>query len=190
MSCDTYRKSLFEEALGEGSAELRAHLTDCAECRAELDRLKLTRKLMVQGLPEEEPPRRIVFTGERTAAPNPLRFWQWSFAGAAAFAVFFAVLAVRKPASGGVIPGSARVIEAGFTRAEVDQIVAAAVRDSEQRQRAELQGLLQNASQRMSEQIYSLERTQTLTYKAAEQSRSEVQQVAALMGRNEGGSPR
>ena len=189
MSCDTYRKSLFEEALGEGSAELRAHLKDCAECRAELDRLKLTRKLMVQGLPEEEPPRRIVFTGEftgeRTAAPNPLRFWQWSFAGAAAFAVFFAVLVVRKPT-----PTVPITPTATFTRAEVEQMVSAAVRDSEQRQRAELQGLLQNASQRMSEQIYSLERTQTLTYKAAEQSRSEVQQVAALMSRNEGGTPR
>lgn len=179
MSCETYRNSLFDEALGEGTAELRAHLRDCAECRAEFDRLKLTRKLMVQGLPEEEPPRRIVFTADRPVR-NPLRFWQWGFAGAAAFAVFFAVLAVRRPAQ----PVGT------FTRAEVEQIVNVAVRDSEQRQRAELQGLLQNASQQMSEQIYSLERTQTLTYKAAEQSRSEVQQVAALLGRNEGGTPR
>ena len=181
MSCEAYRNSLFDEALGEGTAELREHLKGCAECRAEFDRLKLTRKLMVQGLPEEEPPRRIVFTADKRA-PNPLRFWQWGFAGAAAFAVIFAVLAMRKPAP--VVPA------ATFTRAEVEQIVATAVRDSEQRQRAELQGLLQNASQRMSEQIYSLERTQTLTYKAAEQSRSEIQQVAALMGRNEGGTPR
>jgi hypothetical protein len=185
MSCETYRNSLFDEALGEGSAELREHLKSCAECRAELDRLKLTRKLMVQGLPEEEPPRRIVFTADKRA-PNPLRFWQWGFAGAAAFAVFFAVLAVRKPAP--VAPTVTAT--ATFTRAEVEQIVETAVRDSEQRQRAELQGLLQNASQRMSEQIYSLERTQTLTYKAAEQSRTEVQQVAALMGRNEGGTQR
>ncbi len=177
MNCEAYRKSLFEEALGEGTAELRDHLKGCAECRAELDRLKLTRKLMVQGLPEEEPPRRIVFTADRPAR-NPLRFWQWSFAGAAAFAVFFAVLAMRPQPVG------------TFTQAQVEQIVNTAVRDSEQRQRAELQGLLQNASQRMSEQIYTLERTQTLTYKAAEQSRSEIQQVAALMGRNEGGTPR
>src|SRR5258706_10995541 len=96
MNCEAYRNSLFDEALGEGTAELREHLKSCAECRAELDRLKLTRKLLVQGLPEEEPPRRIVFTADKRV-PNPLRFWQWSFAGAAAFALFFAVLAGRKP---------------------------------------------------------------------------------------------
>jgi anti-sigma factor RsiW len=175
MNCETYRKSLFEEALGEGSAELREHIKACPECRAELERLKLTRKLMVQGLPEEEPPRRIAFVAEKPQR-NPLRFWQWSFAGAAAFAVFFAALALRPQPAG------------TFTRAEVEQIVNARVQESEQRQRAELRGLLQNASQRMAEQLYTLEQTQSLTYKAAEQSRAEVQQVAALLGRNRGGT--
>jgi hypothetical protein len=40
----------------------------------------------------------------------------------------------------------------------------------------------------MAEQLYTLEQTQSLTYKAAEQSRAEVQQVAALLGRNRGGT--
>src|SRR5690242_18474700 len=97
MDCHEIKNLLYDEALGEGNGAVKDHVKTCAACRAELERLQTTRKLMMQGLPEEEPARRIAFVADRPAAPNPLRFWQWSFAGAAAFALFFAVLAVRRP---------------------------------------------------------------------------------------------
>lgn len=188
MDCNEIKNLLYDDALGEGTAAVKKHVQGCPACRAELDRLQMTRKLMLQGLPEEEPPRRIAFLAERPAPTNPLRFWQWSFAGAAAFALFFAVMALRQPVTQIAGPATTASPQASFSKAEVEQMVNAAVRDSEQRQRAETQQLLQTAGQRMAEQVYALQSTQSLTYRAAEQSRAEVQQVTALIGRNQGGS--
>src|ERR1022692_4826378 len=100
MNCEQAKPYLYDRALDEGArdADAEAHLATCAECRAELTDLELTRKLMRQGLPEEEPPRRIAFVADAPAR-NPLRFWQWSFAGAAVVAMLFAVLAIRRPAA-------------------------------------------------------------------------------------------
>src|SRR5947207_14925556 len=98
MNCQDAKPMLFDRLLEGGkNRDLDAHLSSCLACREELASLELTHKLMRQGLPEEEPPRRIAFVTDAPAR-NPLRFWQWSFAGAAAIAMMFAVLAIRRPA--------------------------------------------------------------------------------------------
>jgi hypothetical protein len=186
MNCEQAKPYLYDRALGEvlPNKEAETHIGACADCRAELADLELTRKLMRQGLPEEEPSRRIAFIADAPAvARNPLRFWQWSFAGAAAVAMLFAVLAIRRPAAPEVTPASAA---SAFTRADVDAIVAQAVAASEQRQRAETAQVIQAAAQTMSEQLHSLRSTQGQVYRQSEQNRSELRQVAALLNGREG----
>jgi hypothetical protein len=179
MNCEQAKPLLYDRALGEGaSVELDQHLGSCADCRAELADLELTRKLMLQGLPEEEPARRIAFVADKLAAAyNPLRFWQWSFAGAAALALLFAVLAVRRPTQ----PADT------FTRAEVaamiEKSVTQAVSASEQRQQAQTAAVIQSAGQRMAEQYHYLESTQTQVYRQTEQNRADLRQVDAIIGR-------
>src|SRR5258708_3577404 len=98
MNCEQAKSFLYDRVLeGTPNPELDAHLTTCTACQGELAGLELTHKLMRQALPEEEPARHIVFAAE-PARTNALRFWQWSFAGAAAVAMLFAVLAIRRPA--------------------------------------------------------------------------------------------
>ena len=191
MNCEQAKPLLYDRALGEGaSAELEQHLSSCADCRAELADLELTRKLMLQGLPEEEPARRIAFVADKPAPSsarafdsaavsyNPLRFWQWSFAGAAALALLFAVLVVRRPA-----PAASADM---FTRAEVEALisksVAQAVNASEQRQQAQTAAVIQGAASRMAEQFHYLESTQTQVYRQTEQNRADLRQVDAIIG--------
>ncbi len=177
MNCDQAKPYLYDRVLeGVRDKDAEAHIAACETCKAELADLELTRKLMRQGLPEEEPARRIAFVADKPSA-NPLRFWQWSFAGAAAFAMLFAVLAFRHSAA--VAPASG----ASFTKAEVEAIVNQAVAASEQRQRAEIAGVIQNAAERMSDQLHYLESTQSQVYKQSEQNRADLRQVAALVGR-------
>src|ERR1035438_124332 len=196
MNCEQAKPFLYDRALDEAtSPELDQHLASCADCRAELADLELTRKLMLQGLPEEEPARRIAFVADKpapssarafdSAAPqyNPLRFWQWSFAGAAALALLFAVLVVQRPA-----PAASADT---FTRAEVEAMIAksvtqavnAAVNASEQRQQAQTAAVIQGAASRMAEQFHYLESTQTQVYRQTEQNRAELRQVDAIIGR-------
>jgi len=187
MNCEQAKPYLYDRALNETmrDPEADAHVAACNVCRAELADLELTRKLMRQGLPEEEPPRRIAFVADAPVpAHNPLRFWQWSFAGAAAVAMLFAVLAIRRPLS--PAPPVASTPAATFTRAEVDTIVAQAVAASEQRQRAETAQVIQAAAQDMSEQLHYLQSTQSQVYKQSEQNRSDLRQVAVLLSGREG----
>jgi hypothetical protein len=185
MNCEQAKPFLYDRALDEAtSPELDQHLASCADCRAELADLELTRKLMLQGLPEEEPARRIAFVAEKSY--NPLRFWQWAFAGAAMLALLFAVLAVRRPAP--AAPGDT------FTRAEVEALISksvaqsvnAAVNASEQRQQAATKVVIQSAAQRMAEQFHYLESTQTQVYRQTEQNRAELRQVSAIIGGAQG----
>ena len=189
MNCEEAKPYLYDRVLeGTRHTEAEAHLANCAECRAELADLELTRKLVRQGLPNEEPPRRIAFVADavdKVPAHNPLRFWQWSFAGAAAVAMLFAVLAIRRPAAPAASLAPAPSA-ATFTRADVDAIVTQAVAASEERQRAGTAAVIQAAAQRMSEQLHYLQSTQTQVYRQSEQNRSDLRQVTALIGAREG----
>jgi hypothetical protein len=184
MNCEQAKPFLYDRALGEvAGPDLDQHLASCGDCRAELADLELTRKLMLQGLPEEEPARRIAFVADKPVASyNPLRFWQWSFAGAAALALLFAVMVVRRPAP--LAPVGT------FTRAEVEALISKsvtqAVNASEQRQQAETAQVIQAAAQRMAEQFHYLESTQGKVYRETEQNRADLRQVDAIIGRGQG----
>lgn len=183
MNCEETKHLLYNAALGEETgSDLEQHLSSCAACREELAALQTTRRLLVHGLPEEEPPRRLAFVADVPARPSLLRFWQWSFAGAMAMAMLFAVLAIRRPAPA--------TTTAGFTRAEVEQIVNAAVRQSEERQREETAKVIESAAKHMGEQLQYFERTQSIVYKQAEQNQADLQYVASVIGRGQGGTPR
>lgn len=191
MSCEETKHLLYDAALGEETdrAALGRHLASCAACRAEFADLELTRKLLLQGLPEEEPARRIAFA---PAAPER-RGWElggggwWAFAGAVAMALLLTVLPVRKPV---VPPAAPQATGVGsevpaFTRAEVEKIAAAAVEESERRHRSETAAMVNAAVTRLSDQMRYFERTQTLVYKQAEQNRSELETMAGLIGRDQ-----
>jgi hypothetical protein len=192
MNCEQAKSFLYDRVLeGAINPELDAHLSTCQACQSELADLALTHQLMRQGLPEEEPARRIVFAAE--VAPrynvNPLRFWQWSFAGAAAFALLFAALFVadvmRRPAVIAPATAPAPVATAAtstFTRAEVEQIVNQAVAASEERQKMEMANVIHSAAERMSDQLHYLQSSQTQVYKQTEQNRADIRQVTALVG--------
>ncbi len=79
-------------------AQLQVHLTDCAECRAELHDLDAARTA-VRSLPRLEPPE---FLAPRRAAAEPhRRFHRWQIATAAASVAAVAVIgvgALRSPA--------------------------------------------------------------------------------------------
>lgn len=188
MNCEETKHHLYDAALGEEtSPELEQHLATCAACREELAALQTTRRLVAHGLTEEEPPRRLSFVADVPSVPprpSLLRFWQWSFAGAMAMALLFGMFALWRPSA---VP--APTTTATFTRAEVEQIVNAAVRQSEERQRAETAKVIETAAKRMGEQLQYYERTQSIVYKAAEQNRAELQQMASVIGRAQGGRP-
>src|SRR6266404_7250583 len=166
MNCEQVKSFLYDRALeGAPNQDLDAHLATCQACQSELADLELTHKLMRQGLPEEEPARRIVFAAD-SPRYNPLRFWQWSFGGAAAFAMLFAVLAVRRPAVvASPSPAVATVGAPTFTRAEVEQMVNQAVAASEERQKMEMANVIHSAAERMSDQLHYLQSSQTQVYK-------------------------
>src|SRR5437773_2084917 len=71
-------------------------------------------------------------------------------------------------------------------KAEVETIVNQAVAASEQRQRAEIAGVIQNASERMSEQLHYLESAQSQSYKQAELNHAEIRQFNRLLGSGAG----
>lgn len=226
MNCEEAKQVLMDlaldEAQGDDRRQVEAHLASCAACRAELANLKVARKLLVQGLPQEEMPRRIAFV----PAEPPSRTWAawlWSRAftipvgAAAAIAVLACGLALAHarlvieqghwelafgsrpaaavPAATPAAPSAMQAIPAGpLTREQAQQLVAAAIRDSEQRQQAATVIQLRAAGVRLdarqqavlanlTEQMRNFSETQTLLYKQNEGTRS---LVANLMSREKG----
>ena len=78
MNCNEAKPLLYDRALeGTPNKDLDHHLETCTACRADLTDLELTRKLMRQGLPEEEPPRRIAFVNGCATSPTAhLLIWR------------------------------------------------------------------------------------------------------------------
>jgi hypothetical protein len=167
MTCGEATQVLMDMVLDEaGAAErerVEAHLARCEACRAEMENLKLTRKLLVQGLPQEEVPRRIAFVAPSEGARPGGFGWLWSRTftvplGAAAAIVLVAAglalaharlvverghweVAFGSVRTSGGVPGSSGDLKAAatanpITREQAQEMVAAAVRAGEQRQQA------------------------------------------------------
>ena len=170
MTCGQVKQMLIDLALAEaGPAErkrVQDHLQECKACRGRLADLDLTRKLLLEGLPQEEVPRRIAFVAANEGAGLFGRsgLWRRAFAApvgvAAAVALLVGALALARvrvvleqerweiafgasrqaaAQATGSASGSAGTgpVSAGLTREQVTGLVDAAVRQSEARQQAE-----------------------------------------------------
>jgi len=81
---------IFEELPPQEMTEAKRHLTECANCREQVDRFQNT-LTMLQAAPDLEPPRNIVFEFEKPAAS---RFWRWFPAATALAAVLVMMIAL------------------------------------------------------------------------------------------------
>jgi len=232
MNCGETKQALTDLVLDEAGSEERkqieAHLAGCAACRAELVNLRLTRKLLVQGLPQEEMPQRIAFVSGQ-AAKGGLRGWLGSrtFAIPVGVAVAVAVLACglalararlvieqgRWELAFGHAPaattattksapaGTSVPLPAGLlTREQAQQLMAAAIRESEQRQQAasaaRLEAALSQLDQRQRATLLALagqmryfEATQNVFYKEASRTRTALELVASRLPAEKGDRP-
>ncbi len=142
MSCspDRIKDFFFGELTEAECGDLRAHLGECAACREELDRLRLTRAAL-QAAPAAEPPRRIAFVSDKVFEPSWLaRLWasgpRLGFASALVLAVAIVVHAAWRPAPQPAAIDQA-ALEAKIAAEVVRQMqpaIQAAVAASEQRQ--------------------------------------------------------
>ena len=106
MTCGQAKQMLMDLALAEAGPverkQVQEHLQVCDACRDQLTDLDLARKLLVQGLPQEEVPRRIAFVGASQEAGLFGRsgFWRRAFAVpvgvAAAVALLVGALALAR----------------------------------------------------------------------------------------------
>jgi len=166
---------LHDYVLGEldagQAAEVEAHLAASPEARDEVERLRLTLTAL-EGLPAEEPPRRIAFVSDKIFEPTGWdRFRGWltggapgmAFGAAACLAVLFGGIALTEPrlastAEGWELAfGSAPAIDApgvespapqpvGLDEAAVAAIVAEAVAAERERSDEALAALVAGQS--------------------------------------------
>ena len=146
MSCspDTLKDYLLGELNAAEAARLKGHLTSCANCQEEWDRLQLTHTALL-AVADEEPLRRTAFVSDQVFAPRWYqKLWhsgpQLGFASAGLLAV--AIVAhgflMRPPAPAAVssVSPSSAVVQAQVEQ-EVEKrlkpLIAQAVAESEAR---------------------------------------------------------
>jgi hypothetical protein len=104
---EALRDYAYDELAGDDRRAIEQHLTACAECALELDRLRITTAAL-RTLPDREIPRRIAFVSDRVFAPSALstwfgRFWnsgpRLGFASACVLAAALVIFAYHRPAS-------------------------------------------------------------------------------------------
>ncbi len=184
MSCGETKQILMDLALGEAGPMERKraqeHLEACEACRAQLDDLNLARKLLVDGVPQEEVPRRITFVAAPETGPLGWlrrRAFAIPLGAAAAVALLVGALALARTrvtlerghweiafgvrdagAQGPVgVPATlpAAVPLVGMTREEAVRVIAVALQQSEARQRAETAALVETATARQDRRYVS-----------------------------------
>jgi hypothetical protein len=128
MSCSEIdvRDYFFGEA-----PDAAAHVAGCADCTAELDRLRTMRTTLLT-LHEEEPPQRIGFVSDKIFEPSPWRRF---------FANFWLSGAQLGFASAAMLSAALLIFSAGLQRKivelDVNTIVARAVAVSDRKHQAE-----------------------------------------------------
>ena len=151
MSCspfdlrDYYLKELSDPQL----RQVEAHVKDCAACREELERLRLTQATLLS-LRDEEIPQRIAFVSDPVFEPSGPRRWWGAFWGsparmgfAAAGVLSAALLVTTLTRTPGMPAGS------GLSAAEVDRRIQQAVSASEERQTRKTTQLVHDLVQRV-----------------------------------------
>ncbi len=156
MSCSPFdlRDYLLEELAAGERRQVEKHVSTCAGCRDELQRLQLTHAAL-RSLPDEEIPRGIAFVSDKVFEPAPWRrawqtFWgSWPrlvFASAAMLSAALVFTSVHRPAAPAVVSVPAATVdtarlEADFNR-RLDDAVRQAVAQSEARQEQKTAALI------------------------------------------------
>ena len=162
MSCSTFdlKGYLLGELDQAGFRKVEEHLERCAECREELDRLRLTEATLLS-VRDEEIPKRIAFVSDKVFEPG---WWQklWQsgprlgFASAALLAMAILIHAFWQPAVVRAPESVSTVAVERMVEKRVDNTVRAAVRTavaaSEQRQAEKTAKLLAAAERRFEQQ--------------------------------------
>jgi hypothetical protein len=81
---------MFEEMSAKEMTDARQHVSECANCREQVERFQQTLTLL-KAAPELEPPRNIVFEFEK---PVARRVWRWFPAAAAIAALVVMTIAL------------------------------------------------------------------------------------------------
>lgn len=156
MSCSPFdlRDYVLNELADSECRQVETHVTSCAACGEELNRLRATQTALMT-LAEEEIPQRIGFISDRVFEPSaPRRWWAafWGssarlgFASAAMLSIAILVSAMTRPAPAPpapVTPTQVNVaqMEAQFER-RLNEAVARAVAETTERQEARTRQLL------------------------------------------------
>jgi anti-sigma factor RsiW len=140
---------IFEELPAQEMAQARQHLSECSNCREQVERFQQTMSLL-QASPDLEPPRNIVFDFEK---PVARRFRQWvpAFAALAALIVMTIALAGRvhiqwqdsqlTVAFGQIIPAP-QMDQTGVLAAEIERMKGHLAFLERQQQKAERDNLV------------------------------------------------
>jgi anti-sigma factor RsiW len=76
---DSIRDYAFDELPQAERAAVQRHISECSDCAAELDQLRLTTAAL-RVLPDREPPQRIAFVSDKVFAPSKSPSQSWNFA--------------------------------------------------------------------------------------------------------------
>jgi hypothetical protein len=167
MSCSSGKlKDYFFGELGtEERHALEQHIAACTGCRDDLHALAVTRSALLS-VPDDEPPRRIAFVSDKVFEP---RWWQklWTSGpqlGFASACMLAAAILVHAYAPAKQQP---QPVVAQIDQARIDAEIAKAVAAAQQRQAAELLGVInrrlkqaegEHRAQLLAVQDYYLER--------------------------------
>ena len=142
MSCSPFdlRDFFLKELTDPQQRQVEAHVRNCAPCREELDRLRLTEAALFS-LRDEEIPQRIAFVSDEVFEPAPWRRWlaafwgsgaRLGFASAAMLSAALIVFALYRPAQAPPVvqiatPGVEHVATAPVSGQEIQSQIDAAV---------------------------------------------------------------
>jgi hypothetical protein len=163
MSCSPFdlRDFFLKELTDPQQRQVESHIRNCAPCREELDRLRLTEAALFS-LREEEIPQRIAFVSDPIFEPSPWRrrmsaFWgsgaRLGFASAAMLSAALIVFALHRPAAPPVVQIAPAGVQTVATipeaeiQARVDAAVAKAVGQVQMQQAAETRQLISDLHQ-------------------------------------------
>lgn len=149
----------FDEIAPMERQAMERHLTSCAGCAAELDRLRLTTAVL-RVLPDVEVPRRIAFVSDK--ALEPKQGWLagfWNSASRLGFASACVLAAGLSYAAAHRQPEVRTVVQTGgVSQAQVDTAVTKAVAQAVERTRAEDSRITQAALDAVDQKYASRER--------------------------------
>ncbi len=139
-------------------AAAESHVRECAACASELERMRTVRSALFAA-PEEEMPRRIVFTEAKSAVAPAQPWWKWTFASAAMLSAAMVAHATWRPAAAPAPTVDVAAIEASVTAKlqpgldqQVRQAVSTAVADAETRANDRAMKLVAATERRLNEE--------------------------------------